>query len=147
MVQPELGELSVYVRGGAILPLAPIIQSTEEIPDSPLKLRVYPGPECHGSVYADDGESFAYRKGDFLRVNFNCRLNPRSLEVDVSANQGSYKPFWKKFQFEIFGIKKAPKQVRVAGQSITGWSFDQAREELTVTLPSRQNDMKLQIVY
>jgi alpha-glucosidase len=147
MLQPELDQLPVYVRGGSILPVWPIIQSTDETPDGPLELRVYPGPECHGSLYADDGETFDYRSGDFLRVNFDCRVNPRSLEVSVSADRGSYKPFWKKLHFEIFGIKNAPKQVRVGGQSIIGGAFDQTREKWTVTLPSRQNGIKLEIVY
>jgi alpha-glucosidase len=146
-VQRELDQLPVYVRGGSILPMASIIQSTDEIPDGPLQLRVYPGSDCRGSLYADDGESFAYRSGEFLRADFDCRLEPRSLEVRVSAGRGSYKPYWKNLRLEVFGIENAPRQVLVGTQPISGWSFDYAREELTVTLLARRNGVKLQIVY
>ena len=42
-IHPTLDTLPVYVRGGSILPLQPLIQSTDETPSGPLELRVYPG--------------------------------------------------------------------------------------------------------
>ena len=38
-----LETLPVYVRGGSILPLQPLVQSTDQTPNGPLELRVYPG--------------------------------------------------------------------------------------------------------
>ena len=43
VLHPALDQLPVYVRGGTILPMQPLIQSTEETPVGPLELRVYPG--------------------------------------------------------------------------------------------------------
>ena len=41
-ITPKLDELPVYVRGGTILPIAPLTQSTAEEPVGPLTLRVFP---------------------------------------------------------------------------------------------------------
>ena len=62
---PTLDTLPVYVRGGSILPLQPLVQSTDETPSGPLELRVYPGQQCRGSVYLDDGHTFRYQQGEF----------------------------------------------------------------------------------
>ena len=61
LITPKLADLPVYVREGAILPIAPLTQSTEETPVGPLTLRVYAGENCHGDLYQDDGKSFAFR--------------------------------------------------------------------------------------
>jgi alpha-glucosidase len=41
-VTPTLEQLPVFIRGGSILPIAPLTQSTSETPAGPLTLRVYP---------------------------------------------------------------------------------------------------------
>jgi len=40
-VTPSVDVLPVYVREGAILPIAPLTQSTKETPQGALTLRVY----------------------------------------------------------------------------------------------------------
>jgi len=49
-------------------PEQPLVQSTDEKPQGPLTLRVYPsalpGKDCGGSLYLDDGTSYAFKKGD-----------------------------------------------------------------------------------
>ncbi len=104
MVTQTLGELPVYVRGGAILPMAPLTQSTEEKPVGPLTLRVFPAEDCHGDVYLDDGKSFDYRRGVFLRQHFTCAVNPDgSLVVTLGKVEGSYKPWWNSVRVEAVG--------------------------------------------
>ena len=76
MVTPTLDQLPVYVRGGSILPIAPLTQSTAEVPNGPLTLRVFPPPPeqrveaCAGEVYTDDGHTFDFRNGEFARIHF-----------------------------------------------------------------------------
>ncbi|HEY1161313.1 MAG TPA: TIM-barrel domain-containing protein, partial [Terracidiphilus sp.] len=76
-IHRSLDTLPVFVRSGVIVPEQPLVQSTGEKPQGPLTLRVYPpaqpGKDCGGSLYLDDGISYAFQKGGFLRVAFNCR--------------------------------------------------------------------------
>ena len=81
MIQPKLDVLPVYVREGSIIPVQPLVQSTEQTPQGPLTLRVYPGENCRGSVYLDDGKTLAYTRGDFLRIEFSCAVTSTGLSL------------------------------------------------------------------
>ena len=35
-VEPKLDQLPVFVRSGSILPMQPLVQSTDEVPNGPL---------------------------------------------------------------------------------------------------------------
>ena len=98
VITPVLGHLPVYVRAGSILPSQPLVQSTSETPQGPLTLDVYPGPQCHGSVYADDGTTLAYKRGTYFRQHFTCGSDqPGELHLDIGPPEGSYIPWWQHF--------------------------------------------------
>jgi alpha-glucosidase len=102
-VTPDLGSLPVYVREGAIIPLQPLTQSTNELPKGALVLRVYPGRNCTGSIYQDDGKTRNYLKGDFMRMQFSCEAAQNSVKVHIGAHEGTYKPWWSQIQVEVYG--------------------------------------------
>lgn len=138
MIQPSLEVLPVYVRGGSILPIEPLTQSTEEKPVGPLTLRIYPATDptmpCSGEVYTDDGHSFAYREDHYARVRFSCSLAPDgSMAVRVAPQEGSFAPWWTHYRVEIYGWTPKLSNASVDGTSLplqqnqTGW---------TVTVPA-----------
>ncbi len=118
-VNPPLDLIPLYVRAGAILPEQPIIQYTDEAPAGPLELRVYPGSDCRGSLYSDDGRTYAYTRGEYLRVSYSCQPTVDSLAIIISGQQGSYKPWWKQVRLEVFGMEKAPKEVRAGDRGLS----------------------------
>jgi alpha-glucosidase len=117
MIKPELEVLPVFVREGSILPLQPLVQSTSETPKGPLTLRVYPGKDCKGSLYIDDGQTFAYRQGDFLRMEFTCSENPNGITVHIGPHQGRFVPWWKNVQVEIYGHNVPPLKTSIVGST------------------------------
>jgi alpha-glucosidase len=102
-VTPKLADLPVYVRAGAILPMEPLVQSTSETPKGPLTLRIYAGNKCSGELYQDDGKTYAFRQGVYLRMSFTCQVAKDGLHLTVSAHQGSYNAWWKQIRAEIYG--------------------------------------------
>jgi alpha-glucosidase len=116
-VQPELASLPVYVRAGAILPVAPLVQSTDETPQGPLTLRVYAGDDCRGSLYTDDGVSRAYLQGKFLRMNFTCKLDSDGMQLQISKHEGSFAPWWKEIRVEVYGWKPAQGTILEDGRA------------------------------
>ena len=146
MIKPQLDILPVFVREGSILPLQPLVQSTTETPKGPLTLRVYPGKGCKGSVYIDDGHSFAYRHGDFLRMEFTCTETPNGITVHVGPHQGSYVPWWKALQVEVFGNSKSPLKASLNGATgKVSPTFDAAHHMTTVLIPDNGGGANLQI--
>jgi alpha-glucosidase len=144
---PALGELSVLVRGGAILPHEPLVQSTSETPRGPLELRVYPGPDCHGSLYLDDGTTFDFRKGAFLRLALACDESAGGVTVRTAAAEGTFAPWFSRVAFVIHGAPSAPKRVTVAGQAVRTFTFDRAKKIVTVTTPYVKTGQTVTVTY
>ena len=103
-VEPPLDTLPVYVRAGSIVPQQAVIQYVEEIPQGPLELHVYPGPNCSGEIYVDDGTTFAYRDGRYLRQSFTCNAAADHLEITMKAPGGTYQPWFKEVRFTVHGV-------------------------------------------
>ena len=102
-VTPRLDYLPVFVRAGTILPREAVVQSTAETPAGPLRLDVYPGNDCAGDVYADDGHSMAFQHGGFLRQHVRCTVTPTGLRIDFDARTGRYPAWWKQIAITVHG--------------------------------------------
>jgi alpha-glucosidase len=144
-ITPQVDVLPVFVRAGSILPFAPVVESTQEKPEGPLTLKVYPGEGCEGSLYQDDGISFAYKQKDFLRVKYSCESTQDGLRLQIGTREGSFQPWWSGVQVTIFGWNSAPGKISYAGQAIADARFDVAAHSLTVVLPERADGGVLEI--
>lgn len=142
LVTPKLEELPVYVRGGTILPIAPLTQNTAEVPNGPLTLRVYPlaaglntpGESCSGEVYADDGHSFDFKRGEFARVKFSCAVGADGgLTFEVAKQEGKWKPWWKEYRVEVVGWTPGKNEATFNGK---GLKMTQVDGRWGVTVPA-----------
>ena len=119
LVTPGPADLPVYVPAGTILPLAPLVQSTAEKPSGPLTLRVFPGDNCQGTVYQDDGTTFDFRKGAYLRQQFSCTQSPDgSVTVTLAAPEGQYIPWWTSIRVELVGMNFVAADATISGKSV-----------------------------
>jgi alpha-glucosidase len=146
-LHPSLSETPLYVRAGAIVPLQPVIQSTNDKPNGPLELAVYPGDHCRGSLYEDDGLTFAYQKGQFLRMNFTCQLSQGALTVASAIEENAYQPWWTNVQLSVYGAASQPKEVSIGGQAIQGWHYDSQAHCVTVTLPDARKNWSVRLAF
>lgn len=85
--QVPFDAVTVYVRGGTILPLAPLVQHTDDLPGGPLDLQVYPGRDGHFTLDEDDGATTAYQSGQVRRTRFSWKDASRTLSW---KREGSY---------------------------------------------------------
>jgi alpha-glucosidase len=152
----SLDTLPVFVRAGAIIPEQPLVQSTDEKPQGPLTLRVYPpiglGDDCSGSLYLDDGASFAFRQGQFLREAFACRLTDRGIVVTVNPPQGSFAPWWKLLQVEVYGAAKPAAEASYSPLDSSKGSpispgYDAEHHRITALVPDTGKGLELQVTY
>lgn len=56
-------KIPVFVRPGAIIALAPVVQSTDLLPGGPLEVQIYGGADGSFKLVEDDGESIDYEVG------------------------------------------------------------------------------------
>jgi alpha-glucosidase (family GH31 glycosyl hydrolase) len=86
----DLSTMPLYVRAGSILPLGPVKQYTNEKVDGPLTFCVYPGADGMATLYEDDGETFNYRRGEWMGLQAAWDNNNRSLALRLA--EGSRVP-------------------------------------------------------
>jgi len=113
--EAPLESVPLYVRGGAIVPMGPEKNTVDALPNGPLQLNIYAGPDSRAEVtlYEDDGLTESYRKGNF--ATRKVVLTGRKL--DVEAIQGSFRPAQRPLKFCFYGLP-AGKQVYHNGQPV-----------------------------
>ncbi len=150
----SVGTLPVFARAGTIVPEQPLVQSTDETPQGPLTLRVYPptasGNACEGSMYLDDGLTYNFEKGEFLRMKFSCKLTAQGLSVMVAPREGSFAPWWKMLSVEVYGAKKpaASATIAMGGHSAAlATGFDAEHHRVTTLVSDDGKGLELQLTY
>ena len=143
-IHPQLSTLPVFVRAGAIVPIAPLVQSTDEIPDGPLILRVYAGRDCAGHLYLDDGKTYAYQDGVSLRMDFSCEVTPDALRLTLGNHQGSYRAWWREIQVEVYGWIPHQRTAQL-DNSMIDLGSDAGSHHLTLTIPDKETGSLLEL--
>jgi alpha-glucosidase len=146
-LHPALDVLPLYVRAGAIIPMQPIVQNTEEKPNGPLEIKVYAGDDCRGSLYEDDGHTFAYQRDKFRRTNYNCRVSPGSVTVSATTEKNTFQPWWHAARITIFGILTEPKELRIGQQATRDWRYDAKSQAIVVTVPNAQENWAIHAAF
>jgi alpha-glucosidase len=113
----DLETMPLHVRAGAILPLGPIKQYVDEPVDAPLSLVVYPGADGQASVYEDDGKTFDYRRGNWMRLEMNWRDSDRTLSLRLASGSRMLPPVKRTIEVRVAG-EQAKRTVTFDGNLV-----------------------------
>jgi alpha-D-xyloside xylohydrolase len=91
--------LPLFVRGGTILPLGPVMQFVSEKPTDPIELRVYRGADGAFTLYEDQGDNYNYEKGAFATIPLTW--NESSGTLTIGARSGKYPGMLKERTFRV----------------------------------------------
>ena len=107
---------------------------------------VYPGQACSGSIYLDDGHTFRYQHGEFLRQEFTCQSDSNSVRVHFAARQGSYAPWWKTIEVVIYDWPSAQARATLSGNaSSLKTSYDAGSRTLHIQIPDVAGQGELRV--
>lgn len=137
---PRLDTLPVYVRAGAILPRQPLVQSTAETPQGALELHVYPGPDCRGELYADDGLTV---NSATLRQTIRCTVTKQGVALDFAAREGAHKPWWSGIAVTVHGWDG--EATAKLGKRTLGVTGDMDARTAVLTIPDQARAARLVI--
>ena len=144
-IHPALAKLPIFVRAGAILPSQPLVQSTATTPQGALTLDVYPGDDCSGMLYLDDGHSEAFTQGDFWRQRVTCTVNPQGIEVHFEHPEGRFRPWWHAIRVRIHDWHGAA-QVMLDGAPM-GRLKSGRNSVVEITFPDATSERVLRMVH
>ena len=113
----DLETMPLYVRAGAIVPMGPIKQYTWEQVDSPVELFVHPGADGAFSLYEDDGKSFDFRRGAFMRLNLAWNDSQRKLSIRPAKGSRMMGGATRQFTARVVG-ESATRDISFHGQAI-----------------------------
>ncbi|MCS7033305.1 MAG: DUF5110 domain-containing protein, partial [Phycisphaerae bacterium] len=60
-----LRQVPLFVRGGSLVPLGPVVQHATEALDAPIELRIYPGSDATFDLYEDENDNYNYELGQY----------------------------------------------------------------------------------
>jgi alpha-glucosidase/alpha-D-xyloside xylohydrolase len=117
----DLATMPLHVRCGAILPLGPVRQYADEPVGALVSLVVYPGADGAAAIYEDDGRTFEYRKGAWMRIEMEWRDRERRLSLRLASNSRMLAPSRRTVEVRVAGDRKThtvvfdgrPLQVRL----------------------------------
>jgi hypothetical protein len=89
-----LGQIPIFIKAGAVLPLAPEMQFTGEKPWNPITLDLYPraGETGLATLYEDDTETIAYQRGEFRKtlIKSSTDAENKTVRVEINAAVGKF---------------------------------------------------------
>jgi alpha-glucosidase len=119
-----------------------LIQSTSETPQGPLILDIYPGEDCHGTIYADDGHSMAYTRQSYLRQQVRCTQTAVGMDIDFDRREGGYQPWWHRVTVRVHHW---PSDARATldGKRVQDFAARDGLLNVTIDDPSRISRLSL----
>ncbi len=126
----RIGFVPAFVRAGSIIPMGKPVDSLAARRGA-LRLHIYPGPDADGSVYDDDGETFAYRQGRYHRQRFRYEEGV----VTAGIPEGQVAPYWRRIRVILHG-QATPRPVRDEGGQAIETVHDPMAQTLRFRIPA-----------
>ena len=103
LIEAKLDILPIYIKKGTFIAQGGLKQSTDE-KEQDLRIHYYTASQTVDiqsfELYDDDGETFGYQKGDYLRLLITCNKKENRLNFDIKK-EGTYAPSWKTWKLVI----------------------------------------------
>jgi alpha-glucosidase (family GH31 glycosyl hydrolase) len=97
--------------------MGPIKQYTAEQVDGPLTLWVYPGGDTEFTLYEDDGTTFNYRRGDFMKLVAAWNNARRRLRLSLARGSRMLPPAKRNLVIRVAG-ETASREVVFDGKPL-----------------------------
>ncbi len=91
-VNATLGQVPLFVRSGAIIPMGPTMQNTTQPNAGFLDVNCWPEGNSSFTLYEDEGEGWNYTNGVYASVKFDSSRTATNWDFTIGARQGSYNP-------------------------------------------------------
>lgn len=88
-VNAPLDQIPLFIRVPSIIPMGKIKRYSNQSPDDTLFVDVYPG-DVEFELYEDDGETMAYKNGEFALTELKCRKQGNEVSFRISEARGQF---------------------------------------------------------
>ena len=87
-----LDKVPLFIKGGSIIPQAPLMSFDGEKPLDPLTIEAYPQGSTSFTLYEDDGTTTGYQQNNYSTTKISCSgsMNGGGTSLFVSESQGTF---------------------------------------------------------
>ncbi len=140
-----IDRMPVFVKAGSIIPMAPVMEYSDEKPVDPLTLDVYAGKPAEFRLYEDDGTSLGYRKGQFAWTNITFKplgSDANALTIGVPSSKFKGQVGKRRYIIKLHGLL-CPDSVSVNGRKLAKLDADVQGERWAWDAKSRITTIRL----
>jgi len=140
-VVPVVSEhIPVFVRAGAFVPLAKVVQTTRDYSTRQIELNYYYDASAgatSGKLYDDDGATAnAYEQGKYEIAHFTGAASANGLEIGIETEVGkAWQPVSRAYALKVHNVVNRPRSVKLDGKAVEA-RWDARSHTLQVALPA-----------
>lgn len=98
-------DIPLFVREGAIIPTAPVMDHVGAHPVTALHVDVFPAAQpTHFDYVDDDGESYDYQHGAYYLQHLATQRSGDTVSFSLAAPEGSYRPALRGYLVRVHGL-------------------------------------------
>ncbi len=129
-----LNHIPLFIKAGAIIPLAPPLKHTRDFDGSHIILDVFPAADGAFELYEDDGITNDQQRGVYETTAIRSTIVDGTLTLQIDGAQGKCEALARQRVFEVHlrGID-APGQITVNDQPVSA-TYDPAAHQAVFTL-------------
>jgi len=136
----------VYVRAGAFIPLAPVVQTTRDYSTKNIELHYYHDASVRagaGKLYDDDGlTAQAYEQGKYELLHFASKLAGSTLSLRIESEIGKqYQRPERAIALQVHNVGTKPAAVRIDGK-VAVYAWDAETKLLTVNMQASDSALR-----
>ena len=125
-------KIPVFIPEGAILPIGPEMQWSDEKKPELIDLYVYAGKDGSYTLYEDEGTNYNYEKGKYAVIDF--KYDDARKQVTIGARKGSFDGMLQKRRFNIILVDQKKQQGVNLVKSLKGKVVKYVGQAMTVKL-------------
>jgi alpha-glucosidase len=151
-----LASIPMFLRGGAIIPMAPNLTNIRRDAVEELHVLVEPSAESRFVLYDDDGVTNNHLRGEYLKTAIEVR---RDRDVIIGfTHEGGWNPGWKKMRLDVLFRDVAPIEIRLGDGKLPrfldparweragiGWYCDMEARIARIKYPWRREDAEVRV--
>ena len=140
-VVPVVAEhIPVFVRAGALVPLAEVVQTTRDYSSKQVELNYYYDASAgatSGKLYDDDGATAnAFEQGKYEIAHFAGIASAGGFEIGIETEVGkAWQPVSRSYTLKVHNVAKRPRSVKLDGKALDA-RWDARSRILQVRLPA-----------
>ncbi len=142
VAEAPLDTVPVFVRAGAVIPMAQPQQFVGERIQDCVELHCWPGGDDELEWYEDDGVSQAYERGARCRRTIASSMKKKTWKLHIGPESGDFATEVKIWRLALWGVSRAGK-LKIDGQEIAG-AFDPEAGLLAADFSNRASDIRIE---